>query len=213
MPAYSRLVVVDVEATCGRECQTQEIIELPCVVVDAISAEIVASSDIVVRPTKDIMLTPFCVELTGITQADVDVAPDLASALTEFGDFVHWACMDHSFCVVTDGTWDIKTMLLGECGRKGIIPEQYWLRYFDVRTEFAELYYPQNAYPWSLMSMLSDMDMQFDGRRHRGIDDAHNIAKIVCKILRDDMRSRAATSRLPALGSFTAPVLLHRFAQ
>lgn len=213
-PAYRRLVVVDIEATCGEgphSCvtrDTQEIIELPCVVVDADSAEVVGECDIVVRPTTVPELTPFCAQLTGVSQEEVDTAPTLSEALAEFDSFVRWACLEEPFCVVTDGTWDVQTMLWGECARKEILLERYWMKFFDARLEYVELYYPGvAAESASLSAMLEDLGMKFEGRRHRGIDDARNIARVVREILLDDMASREATGRLGCLGSFTRPIL------
>jgi inhibitor of KinA sporulation pathway (predicted exonuclease) len=213
-PAYRRLAVVDVEATCGQgegfriNQEMQEIIELPCVIVDTERAEIVTEFDAIVRPTEIANLTPFCTQLTGITQHAVDKSAPLAEALRVFDDFVRFNCPDGSFCVATDGPWDVAVMLAGECSRKGIKPAPHWNKFFDVRTEFMELYYPDDVgEPLPLADMLSSLGMKFEGRRHRGIDDARNIARVACAILRDDMQSRSATDRLGCQGSFLCPVL------
>jgi 3'-5' exoribonuclease 1 len=216
-PSFDYLTVVDIEATCGKlpgitiGPTQQEVIELPCVVVDSRRAEIISEYDSLVRPTELTRLTPFCTRLTGLTQADVDGSWDLAAALVDFDWFVRGACSGGGFCIVTDGRWDVETMLTGECARKGIQLERYWKRYFDVRTEFADLYYPGfEMQPIPLLGMLSDLGMTFEGRRHRGIDDARNIARVVCRILRDDWASRVNTNKAGMAGSFTAPVLLPR---
>ena len=48
-----------------------EIIELSCVLLDAHSLEVRGEFQAYVRPTEHPLLDPFCVELTGIEQAQV----------------------------------------------------------------------------------------------------------------------------------------------
>ena len=205
------IAVVDLEATCddGADRVPQEVIELPCVVVERSTTRVVAAFDTFVRPTEAPLLSPFCTRLTGITQDDVDGAPELPEALEMFDEFVGDACGwgSSAFCVATDGAWDVGTMLVGECARKRVKLRRYWKRYFDVRAEFSKLYYESDLPARSMSAMLDEMGFSFEGRRHNGLDDARNIARVVSRILGDDRLSRAATRttfRTPA--SFAAPL-------
>jgi 3'-5' exoribonuclease 1 len=214
-PRLDYILVVDIEATCGCDAATmitpynQEIIEIPCVVVRTATAEIIAKHDIIVRPTMAPTLTAFCTALTGIRQADVDRALDLWNALHEFDDFVRHTCAGGTYCIATDGEWDVPTMLFGECARKCISPRPYWRKFFDVRAEFANLYRPAGyCSQLSLTGMLDELGMEFIGRRHSGIDDARNIARIVCSILADDVLSWPTAKFPDVLRSFTAPRIL-----
>lgn len=73
----------DLEATTNkaRTLNPVEIIELSCVIVQTATASITASFQTYVRPTEHPQLDPFCVELCGIQQSQVDAAPLLADAM------------------------------------------------------------------------------------------------------------------------------------
>ena len=51
---------------------SQEIIEFPVVIIDVKQKAIKAVFQTYVKPVLDPQLTPFCTELTGITQEQVD---------------------------------------------------------------------------------------------------------------------------------------------
>jgi inhibitor of KinA sporulation pathway (predicted exonuclease) len=105
-PLYDYLVVVDFEATCdeGENPQVtranQEIIEFPwygfsvCrvvvnvmtrVVVDTIHGQMVDSRQIYVKPEWSKSLTPFCTQLTGITNEMLANAGTLRDAVQQVG--------------------------------------------------------------------------------------------------------------------------------
>src|SRR2546430_1508856 len=82
--AVERFVnVVDVEATCWAggppAGESSEIIEIGVCVVDTDDWRRVERRSILVRPRRS-RVSPFCTELTGLTQADVDGGVDFATA-------------------------------------------------------------------------------------------------------------------------------------
>lgn len=79
VPPFRFLCVLDVEATCEKNCRNyvHEIIEFPVVVVDLYEKEIVGEFHSYVRPTVNSTLSDFCTKLTGITQEKVDQSPTL----------------------------------------------------------------------------------------------------------------------------------------
>src|SRR5688500_7338416 len=84
-------LVIDVEATCSRcrvvvPIEEMEIIELGAVLLDAVHG-VIGEFETFVRPVRHPRLTPFCTELTGITQDDVDRAPGFPQALAAFLQF------------------------------------------------------------------------------------------------------------------------------
>ncbi|KAG8340685.1 putative exonuclease [Trypanosoma vivax] len=87
---FSHILVCDFEATCdeSRHHFPHEIIEFPVVVVDTARLCVVAEFHSYVRPVHHPKLTPFCIELTGITQAQVDEAPTLPVVLGRFNDWL-----------------------------------------------------------------------------------------------------------------------------
>ena len=80
---FTHLAVTDLEATCDdrRGFSPPEIIELPVVLVECATGQVVAEFHTYVRPEVNPSLTDFCRDLTGITQAQVDAAPTFPDAL------------------------------------------------------------------------------------------------------------------------------------
>ncbi|HDR9241421.1 3'-5' exonuclease [Burkholderia vietnamiensis] len=82
------ILIVDVEATCAENESDfdMEMIEVGAVWVGP-AGSILNRFQSYVRPIFNPQLTPFCMQLTGITQADVDAAPlfpEVADALRAF---------------------------------------------------------------------------------------------------------------------------------
>ena len=85
-------LIIDLEATCDNgglvPRDEMEIIEIGGVLVDHETLEPIDEFASVVRPVRRRTLTPFCVELTSITQAQVDAAPRFPAVMHELADFV-----------------------------------------------------------------------------------------------------------------------------
>ena len=71
-PGY---LIIDFEATCANDGSVprgeMEIIEIGAVLVEAATFGTLGTFQSFVRPVRHPMLTPFCTELTTITQSDV----------------------------------------------------------------------------------------------------------------------------------------------
>lgn len=101
----------DLEATCNqsRSLQPIEIIELSCVIIHTASASIKASYQSYVRPTEHPQLDPFCVQLTGIQQHQVDAAPLLADVLQQHDTWLRQqGVLESSSVPMTWTEWDFK---------------------------------------------------------------------------------------------------------
>lgn len=68
---FTSFLVLDFEATCerGTAIEPQEIIEFPCIKINAKTCEVEDIFHQYVQPKEIPILTPFCIELTGIMQA------------------------------------------------------------------------------------------------------------------------------------------------
>ena len=123
MTAASRLdyyLVLDFEATCDERKQPkpQEIIEFPVLKVNARTFKTESVFHTYVLPTVNPILTPFCTEITGITQDMIAGKPSLAEVLRSLHAWMESnGLLDPrvSSCFVTCGDWDLKTMLPGQC--------------------------------------------------------------------------------------------------
>jgi inhibitor of KinA sporulation pathway (predicted exonuclease) len=198
-------IVVDFEATCEENNVTfeNEIIEFPLVLLkvnrsasnQAEQLELVDHLQLYIKPTVHQILSPFCTQLTGITQANVDQGIVLETALQQVHDWLvekkvisgtmdEW--MDSNkqtpFAFITDGPYDLYNFLHRECEMKNIKKPVYYSQWNNIRLSFSDLY---GLTAYSLMHMMNVLGIPFNGRHHSGIDDSLNIAKIAMRIVSD----------------------------
>ena len=182
-------VVLDFEATCDKLAapSPQEIIEFPSVLLDAKSMDIKAEFESFVRPTHHPTLTPFCSELTGIEQAQVDAAGTFPEVFEAHQAWLKSHALPVSppagkalpFAFLTCGDWDLQTMLPAQLTVTeppiGFIPHAY-RRWINIKRPFAAW----NGGPVKngMLGMLKALDLELEGRHHSGIDDCRNIARI-----------------------------------
>ncbi len=184
---FDSLFVLDFEATCDHPRQTSpmEVIELPCIRLRFSGPggrlEEAARFHRYVRPVVHPRLTPFCTELTGITQEMVD-GEDVFERV--YGDFLEWLSSETEgfrlpFSFVTCGDWDLKTMLPGQCRLSGLEPpgegRPHFRRWVNVKRS---CHSATGHFPRDMSALLSSVGAgDFVGRQHSGIDDCENIAR------------------------------------
>ena len=169
-------LVIDVEATCSRcrvvvPIEEMEIIELGAVLLDA-GHDLVGEFETFVRPVRHPELTPFCTELTGITQDDVDRAPSFPEALAAFLQFTG-DCARLTFC--SWGSFDQK-ILARDCGWHAL-PVPPFAAVRNLKHEFAAARRTHRGI--SIAQALRGLGEEFAGRPHRGLDDARNVARVL----------------------------------
>jgi len=178
-------IVIDFEATCEKvnpPGYLHEIIEFPAVIIDAQTYENVSEFHEYCRPTVNPCLTDFCKELTGITQNKVDNAPSFPTVLKKFDKWLKESVPSATFCISTDGPWDIDRCLKNQCYNLQIEIPHYFHRWVNIRKHFSSFYRIVNA---NVELMLTHLGFQFEGRQHSGIDDSRNIARILIQLLKD----------------------------
>ncbi|KAI1279603.1 3'-5' exoribonuclease 1 [Halotydeus destructor] len=184
---YDVICVVDFEATCERQKspieQVQEIIEFPAFIVDVHQKKIVDNFHEYVKPEGKI--SEFCTELTGITQKVVDKADSFINVIDRFEEWL----LNHikknncqSFAIATDGPWDMAHFFARRCKLNAIAYPAYAKRWINIKKVFTAHYKKQNS---SLDHMMSYLGLEFQGRRHCGLDDTHNIANVLIRMLID----------------------------
>jgi 3'-5' exoribonuclease 1 len=109
-----------------------EIIEFPAVLVSTELQQVVDHFQAYCRPVLNPTLSGFCMELTGITQEEVDVADTFPQVLSDFEAWLtkHQLGTKHKFIVVTDGPWDMGRFLYGQC--KVLLNYESWRSGFDT---------------------------------------------------------------------------------
>ncbi|CAH8468940.1 unnamed protein product [Heterobilharzia americana] len=200
--------VLDFESTCFGDDSKQpaEIIEFPVVVLDSVTGTLVDSFQSFVKPTENPELSTFCSNLTGIQQSDLENVPTLAVVLKKFE---HWLrktkeTLGCSFkgqqtttaIFVTWTDWDISTCLWDECRRKKLPLPGDMLSRIDLKAIFQQwLGSHKVGQKWrgGLKDALHLIGLRFEGRPHRGIDDAKNTARLLLHLLSKNILNLTAS--------------------
>lgn len=177
-------LVLDFEATCDNatKVKPQEIIEFPVLKVNAKTMQTESVFHTYVQPTAHPILTPFCTELTGITQDKVDGQPILQEVLEEFDKWMsenNLVKPQVNSCFVTCGDWDLKTMLPSQCKYFKLPIRDYFRKWINIKKVFEEA---TGQKAKGMPGMLTTLGLRLDGRHHSGIDDSKNIAKILVEL-------------------------------
>lgn len=205
----THLVVLDFEATCDDKNppKPQEVIEFPSVLLSWPELALVDEFEAFVRPVHHPQLTDFCRELTGIEQHEVDAAQPFANVLT---GHLAWLAKNglpivptHGselpYALLTCGDWDFRTLFPAQLATAGFahVPAPY-RRWINVKMSFAEW---TKSRAGSMVEMLEALNLELEGRHHRGIDDSRNIAKIVRALAQNgaalEVTSELSSSRYP----------------
>jgi len=172
--AAERFVVIDLEATCDRDGwprERMEIIEIGAVLTAADAQTPLGEFQTFVRPAMHPALTSFCHDLTGITQADIDDAPGYPEAL---GAMLAWLDGIDGVLFCSWGGFDDR-IFASENVRHGLT--QPLPRHWNLARAFSGRLGQRRRY--SVMGALERVELGFEGRPHRGIDDARNIARLL----------------------------------
>lgn len=173
---YSKnIIIIDLEATCWNgkipEGQVNEIIEIGICVLDTATGAISKNKGILVNPERS-KVSPFCTELTTITQALLDDEGVLfTQACTELRD----AYQAKNYTWASYGAYDLN-MMKKQCKFRGV---EYPLSQEHINVK--ELFFKTKGLgkKVGMNGALQILNMELEGTHHRGVDDARNIAKIL----------------------------------
>jgi len=190
---YEYFLVIDFEATCEERNAPDyphEIIEFPGVIVDGKTGEIVEHWREYCRPVINPTLSDFCTALTGITQQTVDAADTFTDVLEKFNLWLEQFGLgsSHTFALVTDGPFDVGRFLRLNCQQVGMEVPVWAEKWINLRKGFANFYKASTTTHLKLpglQTMLTKLDMEFEGNPHSGLDDATNIARVVSRMVMD----------------------------
>ena len=177
---YTRLLVVDLEATCWQDITREEqskineIIQIGIVEVDLINRCLLREACYFVKPTVNTILTPYCTELTGITQQDVDSAQLLMKVSktirTKFNpNRVVW------------GAWGDDNILMQKESKLKNAVMPFSSNYYDLQELFA---LKKGASKRTKVSTaMAEYGLEFEGNAHNALVDARNTARLLLKLL------------------------------
>jgi 3'-5' exoribonuclease 1 len=166
-------IICDLEATCWadvRRPERMEIIEIGAVKLAAAGGPVLGEFSTFVRPTLEPTLSDYCRELTSITQADVDNADPFPVVLERFLAWMGEPPL--RFC--SWGQYDLNQLRL-DCDRHKLTFPAHFADHLNVKNAWAAW---KGVKPRGLARSLRLMGMELEGRHHRGMDDARNIARI-----------------------------------
>ncbi|WP_309114187.1 3'-5' exonuclease [Saccharothrix sp.] len=166
--------VVDVEATCWEGTpppgQTNEIIEIGLTVVDLAEGVRTARHRILVRPQRS-RVSPFCTELTGLTQAEVDTGVTFAQACKILA-------AEHNANRLPWTSWGDydRNQFTRQCKATGVA-YPFSHDHTNAKLVFTEAHGLRKR-P-GMAQALEIAGLPLEGRHHSGEDDAWNIAALV----------------------------------
>jgi len=170
-------LVIDLEATTdegGWPVTDMEIIEIGATLVTREGRE-VDHFQRLVRPRRRPQLTPFCRQLTHISQASVDAAAPLAQV---WAAFEPWLAQhgERLQAWVSWGDYD-RQQLLQEWRLNRIHSLLAELPHINLKQRFAKARHLQR--PLGLNGALHLAGLQFSGQQHRALEDARNTARLL----------------------------------
>lgn len=178
-------LVIDLEATCDNAGlvpkREMEIIEIGAVLVDAITFEPISEFQSFVRPVRHPTLTPFCRQLTSITQAEVDAAPGFPEVIRSLREFIFTpgrraegnANERPLFC--SWGNYDRGQFGLDAGYHRVELP--FGSDHLNLKQAFSDALGTRKRF--GMAGALHKLGLPLAGTHHRGIDDARNIARIL----------------------------------
>ncbi|MEM7102677.1 MAG: 3'-5' exonuclease [Bacteroidota bacterium] len=171
-------IIFDLEATCWEHMRpgyVQEIIEIGACKVDAY-ADVTETFCKFVKPVHHPTLSPFCRELTSITQKDVESAGEFPEVIEEFQEWIG-LFDDEDYLLCSWGFFDRKA-LMHDCMIHDL--EENWAeKHISLKHQYKNI--KKLRKPMGLRRAVEGEGFEFEGTHHRGIDDAQNLAKIFIK--------------------------------
>ena len=179
-PDCTHIMVVDFEATCGPGVSktAAEIIEVGAILYsfqDDLTNVEAPTFHRYIKPQIVSTLTRFCIRLTGITQEQVNNGVSFTTMVLEWIEF-----LSENDCTASEvlfAAWtefDIK-QLRREVTRSNITLE--FPHSIDLQKAYKTT--QKDGSIKSVAKALAEQNLEFVGREHSAIDDAHNTARLL----------------------------------
>ncbi|XP_017705561.1 PREDICTED: ERI1 exoribonuclease 2 [Rhinopithecus bieti] len=199
---FDYLIVIDFESTCwndGKRHHSQEIIEFPAVLLNTSTGQIESEFQAYVQPQEHPILSEFCMELTGIKQAQVDEGVPLKICLSQFCKWIQKiqqqkniifatgvsepSTSEVKLCAfVTWSDWDLGVCLEYECKRKQLLKPVFLNSWIDLRATYKVFYRGTQK---GLSGALAGIGIGIPQDEESGLDDSRNTALLAWKMIRD----------------------------
>lgn len=175
MKTTEKIIVIDLEATCWNgeipKGQVNEIIEIGICELDTKTGTISKNKGILIQPERS-EVSPFCTELTTITQELLDREG------VRFEEAIEQLQNDYQpdqYTWASYGQYDLN-MLKKQCKLRNL-DYPMGSHHINVKELFSEVRGMQKKV--GMNGALELLNFPLEGTHHRGVDDAKNIAKIL----------------------------------
>lgn len=195
-------LVVDVKGTSDDPPleDPPEVIELALVAVDAHNGEVIGDFQRFVRPEANPELSPHCVAITGISQAQIDQSDLLEDVLEEANRWVQHLLDDSeesegseesnqessTLVTVTYGLYAMKDLLLDQIDDEELEVPSWAKRWVNLQRVFKRHFAMRHHIP--LDEAFAYLGLTLKGKTHSAIDDAHSTAQILTELIQLDAR-------------------------
>lgn len=171
------ILIIDLEATCADDGsippEQMEIIEVGACWVTP-DGTILDRFQSFVHPVINQQLTPFCIKLTGIEQANIGSAPSWPAVTAALAEFVQRHQQSDSFWG-SWGNYDAR-QIERECVRHGTANPVAQLPHKNLKAAFAKHRHIKQV---GMATALRIVGLSLEGPHHRALSDALNIARLL----------------------------------
>ena len=174
-----QIIVVDIESTCWEHNppagQVSDIIEIGICAIDLAKLERLDKRSILVRPEQS-EISEFCTQLTTLTLDMFSTAGNLQNAVSIL-------IQTYDSCDRMWASWgDYDRNQFEKCCRRAKCPYPFNRTHLNVKNLFAM--YMNLPKEIGLDAAMRLLGREMEGTHHRGDDDAWNIAKVLCEMLK-----------------------------
>jgi inhibitor of KinA sporulation pathway (predicted exonuclease) len=188
-----QILVIDIESTCwqvpptpGQQSEiieigicpvdvAREIIEVGLCIVDVARLERIDKRCILIRPVRS-QISEFCTKLTTLTPDQFQTAGTLADAVSILKR--EYRSLERLW-----GSWgDYDRNQFQRVCKELTVPYPFGTRHLNIKTLFAVAH--ADLKEPGLDQACGRLGRPLEGTHHRGVDDAWNIAGILCELLR-----------------------------
>jgi inhibitor of KinA sporulation pathway (predicted exonuclease) len=175
---YDQLIVIDIECTCWEgqppTGEQNEIIEIGICRLRPDTGERFGKRSILVKPEHS-TVSPFCTELTSLTQETVDGGVSFIQAC---------AMLEKEFKTrqrvwASYGDYD-RQMFERQCAEWNV-PYPFSASHLNIKTMFTLLM--GMRHDLGMAMAMAKLGLPMEGRHHRGDDDAWNVALMLMKLI------------------------------
>lgn len=175
-----QILVVDIECTCWEKNitpngQRSEIIEIGIAVVNLQTMKVISKESMLVSPLESIV-SDYCTTLTSLTQFQVETGLTYSKACGVINDKYKGRSRPW-------GSWgNYDRIQIGtQCKERGVI-YPFGATHLDIKNLFTlKKRHPREV---GMAKALKILNIELEGKHHRGDDDAFNTAKILIELLK-----------------------------